>query len=312
MRRSRMGYSLLVLLTIVILIAAAVPIAASDLFRRPYDPAWDVINDLIAKLRINPYPTGGGAPPKFPYWRDPADAFIYFRDVTLVTADGLSLAAWYVPAFSTTGEAAPATVLLCHGFLVDTKWDMLPLLPWLHEAGYSVMLLDFRGHGSSEKQPTSIGPREVLDIQAALDWLAEQGIAGPIAGLGMSMGAAALVNAAVQDDRIDALVLDSLFSEWNEVDFARGYRLPPRWLVPGVQDPVVLMPEIEIPVLIVHGTADILVRVDHAERLFAAANEPKEIWINDSGHAWSAWTYPELYRTKVLGFLRRNLEATKP
>jgi hypothetical protein len=43
--------------------------------------------------------------------------------------------------------------------------------------------------------------------------------------------------------------------------------------------------------------------VDHAQRLYEAANEPKEIWINDSGHAWSAWTYPEVHQQKVLGFL---------
>ena len=46
---------------------------------------------------------------------------------------------------------------------------------------------------------------------------------------------------------------------------------------------------------------------DHAHRLYQAANEPKEIWINDSGHAWSAWTYPDRYQQKVLDFLARAL-----
>jgi hypothetical protein len=50
-----------------------------------------------------------------------------------------------------------------------------------------------------------------------------------------------------------------------------------------------------------------LTHVQHAYRLYEAANEPKQIWINDSGHAWSAWTYPDLYKDKVLAFLEGAL-----
>jgi fermentation-respiration switch protein FrsA (DUF1100 family) len=67
------------------------------------------------------------------------------------------------------------------------------------------------------------------------------------------------------------------------------------------------MPRIHVPVFIIHGTADILTHEEHAYRLYNAANEPKQIWINDSGHAWSAWTYPEIYEEKVLAFLESAL-----
>jgi len=52
---------------------------------------------------------------------------------------------------------------------------LLRLIPWLHEAGYNVMALDFRGHGDSDKRPTTLGREEVLDVQAALDWLGAEG-----------------------------------------------------------------------------------------------------------------------------------------
>ena len=306
MSRARVLYSLFLLGMALALALATVPIAASDLFRQPYSPLWDTVNDALDLFQINPYPTGGGAPPRFPYWRDPADAFIYYRDVTLTTADGVSLAAWYVPAVGQRSAATRPTVLLAHG-LLDRKGTMLNLLPWLHRAGYNVMMFDFRGHGASDKRPTTIGRKEALDVQAALDWLEAEGVGGSVGGLGMSLGAAALVNAAAQDARLDALVLDSLFADWSDTDFARDYRLPPDWLVPDVPSPVDIMPDIHMPILLIHGTADILTDVQHAERLYAAANEPKELWINDSGHAWSAWTYPELYRQKVLGFFGRSL-----
>ena len=43
-----------------------------------------------------------------------------------------------------------------------------------------------------------------------------------------------------------------------------------------------------IPLLIVHGDKDAFFPVDHAERIYAAANEPKELWIVPGfGHAES-------------------------
>jgi alpha-beta hydrolase superfamily lysophospholipase len=307
MRKAAIWYTFFTLAVVLVLALAAVPIVASDVFREPYSALWPTIYRTLDLLRIEPFPTGGGAPPRFPNWRDPGGASIYYRNVTLTTADGLELDAWYVPAVSASSAVTEtATVILAHG-LEERKVTMLHLVPWLHTAGFNVMLLDFRGHGASEKQPTTVGRKEVLDLQAALDWLDAKGIGGRVGGLGMSMGAAVLVNTAVQDDRLDALVLDSMFAKWNDTDFAAGYRLPPDWLVPDVPSPEELMPDIHIPVFIIHGTADILTGVDHAYRVYKAANEPKELWINDSGHAWSSWTYPEIYRQKILDFFNATL-----
>lgn len=302
MSKRRLQYAVFVIVFALILVAAAVPIYASDIFREPYSPVWDVINRTLARFQLTYNPSGGGAPPQWPFWRTPADANLYYRDLTLTTRDGVHISAWYVPA---TEDDAP-TVLLAHG-LLGSKVGMLRFIPWLHDAGYNVMLLDFRGHGDSDPRPSSIGPDEVMDIQATLDWLEEEGAGDRVAGLGLSLGASALVNTAVQDERLDALILDSLFADWGETDFAKGYRLPPDWLVPGVPSPEDLMPLIHVPVFIIHGTADILTHEEHALRLYEAANEPKDLWINDSGHAWSAWTYPELYQQKVLDFLGRAL-----
>ena len=300
-RRVAVHYIVFIAAVLLVLLLAAIPVAASDLFRRPYSPVWRTINRTLDRLNYAYNPSGGGQTPEFPPWLTPGDAGLDYRDVTLTTADGLHLAAWYVPASALGASGAP-TVLLAHG-LQDSKWTLLRLIPWLHDAGYNVMAFDFRGHGQSDKRPTTVGREEVLDVQAALDWLDAEGAGDRVAALGQSLGAAALVNTAAVDDRLDALVLDSLFAEWKNVDYARKYRLPPQWLVPGVPNPVDVIRRVHVPVFIVHGTADNLVHVDHAQRLYDAANEPKSLWINDSGHAWSAWTYPELYQHKVLEFL---------
>jgi len=303
-RRGAMYYALFLGITLLVILLAAVPIVASDLFRMPYSPAWRTINRVMDRLNYTYNPPGGGETPSFPPWQNPGDAGLSYSDVTLTTADGVHLAGWFVPA----PGASTSTVLLAHG-LQDSKWTLLRLIPWLHDAGYNVMAPDLRGHGRSDKRPTTIGPEEALDIRAALDWLQAHGVGDSVVGLGQSLGAAALVNAAAPDGGLKGLILDSLFAEWKNVDYARNYGLPPEWLVPGVPDPVALIRRVHVPVLIIHGTADNLVHVDHALRLYQAANEPKEMWINDSGHAWSAWTYPELYRAKILRFLEDTLQV---
>jgi fermentation-respiration switch protein FrsA (DUF1100 family) len=307
-RRAYLRYALFFVAAIVVVILAAVPIVASDLFRQPYSPMWRHINRALDLLRIDPYPTGGGQPPQFPYWRDPADAQIYYRNLTLTTDDGVELAAWYIPATEAIAPEVSPSIILAHG-LMDRKATMIQIVPWLHEAGYNVILVDFRGHGESEKLPTTIGREEALDIKAALNWLEAEGVADRVGGLGMSLGAASLVNAARQDPRLDALVLDSLFAEWGDTDFARDYRLSPDWLVPGVPRPVDIIKDLHLPLYIIHGTADILTDERHAYRLYEAASEPKLLWINDSGHAWSAWTYPVEYRQSVLAFFDEFLEG---
>jgi pimeloyl-ACP methyl ester carboxylesterase len=56
------------------------------------------------------------------------------------------------------------------------------------------------------------------------------------------------------------------------------------------------------PVLIVHGDADHFFPVEHAEQLYAAAGEPRELWLERGfGHAEAAAT-PELIR-RIGGWL---------
>ncbi len=130
MTKASMMYVAFVALVILLVALAFVPILASDLFRQPYHSLWPTINRSLARLRIDYNPPGGGIPPRYPSWRDPADAFLFFRELTLTTADGVDLDAWYVPA----QEPGAPTVLLTHG-LLGNKWLFLRLVPWLHDAG---------------------------------------------------------------------------------------------------------------------------------------------------------------------------------
>ena len=62
------------------------------------------------------------------------------------------------------------------------------------------------------------------------------------------------------------------------------------------------------PLLVVHGTADRGVRPYHAERLFAAAADPKDIWrVEDAGHL-QVFT-DTVARERLVDFFKRSLPA---
>ena len=66
-----------------------------------------------------------------------------------------------------------------------------------------------------------------------------------------------------------------------------------------------------VPLLIVHGDRDHYFPVEHAEALYAAAREPKELWLVEGfGHAESAAT-PEPCSTGSVRTLRRWSRAAR-
>ncbi|HEX6654612.1 MAG TPA: hypothetical protein VF153_00205, partial [Candidatus Limnocylindria bacterium] len=60
------------------------------------------------------------------------------------TADGVHIAAWYIPA-GNRGPASGPTVILAHGY-GGNKSTMLPFAELLHDR-YNLVLFDFRNHG---------------------------------------------------------------------------------------------------------------------------------------------------------------------
>ena len=83
----------------------------------------------------------------------------------------------------------------------------------LHEAGYSVLLFSYRGHGESEGNPWGFtyGAVESHDVDAAVRYLKEQRGAEKIAVIGHSAGAVSALLSAARNPDIDAVVAASPF-----------------------------------------------------------------------------------------------------
>ena len=250
--------------------------------------------------------------------------------VTFLTDDGLTLHGWYMcPA----PPAAPRdAIIICHGFAMNRN-ELLDLARGLRERGHAVLVFDFRAHGDSEGERSTIGLREADDIGAAIGFLkGRDELAGlPIGVAGISMGAAAALLAAARHGDIAAVAADSSFATLHDIA-ANGLKLiygiphtPLTSLVVRFGElfsrsrirhnrPIDAVAEIAPrPVLIVHAAEDRLIPVADAEALYAAAGEPKELWLVPGiDHANAFLHDPAEYTRRIDAFFRKWLCAAAP
>lgn len=151
-------------------------------------------------------------PPRLTIPGTPRDYRLAAEDLTLVTADGVRLAAWLIPAATAAAQDAVATpaVVVLHGYPAN-KADLLPIAGAL--AGRAtVLLVDFRSFGGSEGRATTLGHRERADLGAAVDLLARRGHTR-IGVFGYSLGGAVALLGAAEDPRIRAVAAWAPFAD---------------------------------------------------------------------------------------------------
>jgi pimeloyl-ACP methyl ester carboxylesterase len=243
----------------------------------------------------------------------------------LTASDGVRIAGWYIPAAS--GKATAPTVVLAHGN-GKTKSEMLSWAEPLH-AGYNLVLFDFRNHGQSSGNLTTLGVREVRDLRTVVDWLERSKSPSSIAVLGVSMGGAAAIDEAATDERVSAVILDSthatLVGTLQRQLESRGLplALPGAWsiLLGGLlrtgedlslADPVQAIEEIgERPVLIVEAGEDDVVGPNDGDDLKQAApDKGARVELKDcpnAEHGGSVETCSAEYAGWVLAFREGSL-----
>jgi uncharacterized protein len=220
---------------------------------------------------------------------------IVFEDAWFESADVIKLHGWYVPK-----KGARAAVLFCHGNGGNVTHRAGALMSLHRQAGVSVLIFDYRGYGRSEGKPNEQGI--LADARAARRWLAErEKIAeSDVVLLGESIGGAVAVDLAAKDGA-RALILESTFDSIREVAAHHYPFLPVRWLMRTKLNSADKIGDYHGPLLQSHGNADRIVPLINGQRLFEAANEPKQ-WILLPGHDHND-AMPSDYYAEVAKFL---------
>ena len=191
-----------------------------------------------------------------------------------------------------------------HGLWMDGPGPNAPVLLYLHGArrnvessvfrmrrmqalGFAVLAIDYRGFGrSSEVLPSEASVAE--DARAGWHWIAAQHPKRDRYVFGHSLGGAIAVQLAT--DVVDAkgLIVEGTFTSIPDVfQSLRWGWLPITPLITQRFDSAGKIGRVKVPVLVVHGERDSLIRPELGRALFERAVAPKRFVLVEGGTHYS-------------------------
>ena len=231
-----------------------------------------------------------------------------YEEVTFKSKDGTPLSGWFVPVQS---HKAKATVVFSHGN-TGSIGHHLGFVMWFVDAGYNVLIYDYRGFG---KSGGAVNRRGMLDdVRAAFDYVSKRADvnAGRLVSYGHSLGGAqslaALAESPVKGLR--AVITDAAFSSYLAMAQTLAGQVGAN-LVTDEWAPKDSIGKIApVPLLIVHGTRDAVVPIEQGRLLFKTAREPKTMFeVKDGRHGDSLARNQGAYRKKLLAWLDATLNG---
>ena len=198
----------------------------------------------------------------------------------------------------------------------------------VHSAGYCVLIIDYAGQAADSQSGRGFGWEQRRDVIDASNAMRRRGMQA-IAVLGVSEGAAAALFAGAQGAPVAAIIADSSYADLGGL----LKRIPPLDSLNPLFDRTILW-ELGLmmgrsihdlapakaaakldgrSLMVINGADDPLAPPADAQKILAAAQGPKQLWIAaGAGHAAALATDPEQYEQRVGAFLARYLGAPPP
>jgi fermentation-respiration switch protein FrsA (DUF1100 family) len=218
--------------------------------------------------------------PERPLGATPRNEGLAYEDAWFPASDGVTLHGWLVPAPGTR-----TTLIWFHGNAGNIG-DRVDNIGYLHRVlRTNVFIFDYRGYGQSHGSHWDLS--EEATYRDGLGALAYLGRRSDVQGtrlvyFGRSLGAAVAVELA-RTHPPAGLILETAFTTLKDVARVH-YPFVPLWFLQTKYESLRKIPEIRVPLLILHGDRDEVVPLEQARRLYAAANEPKQLYIIRGAH----------------------------
>jgi uncharacterized protein len=180
-------------------------------------------------------------------------------------------------------QRADAPVML---YLHGARWDVRSSahrMRRMHELGFAVLGIDYRGFGQS----TPGLPSEDLaheDALAAWQWLAQRQPLSKRFVFGHSLGSAIAVRLASEVSDAAGVIVEGSFPSIPDVfsTFKWGW-LPLGPLITQRFDAASRLNKLEVPLLVVHGSQDNLIKPELGRALYEKAKQPKRFVLVEGG-----------------------------
>ncbi|WP_234032991.1 alpha/beta hydrolase [Paenibacillus faecalis] len=231
-----------------------------------------------------------------------------------------NLNGWYIPA-----ENSVRTIVFSHGYGANREESWIPmydLAHYAHNLDFNVLMFDYGFASQTSKEVATGGKEEKEQLLGAIQ-LAKQKGAKQIVVWGFSMGAGTALQAGLETNDVDAMILDSTFllepdtlyhNIKNQIDLPRHPSLEILELLFPILNGTSLdqIPYTEVkknnypfPTLFIHGTQDDKAPYPIAEKIAANQTHPdSDSWIVEGSHHELIFReHPREYLRRVSTFL---------
>ncbi|HHY19424.1 MAG TPA: alpha/beta hydrolase [Firmicutes bacterium] len=243
------------------------------------------------------------------------------EDVEITSIDDLKLRGTYIPYLDQKGnECSDNTIILVHGYTTSSVF-MMQYIDTFQEHGWNILLIDQRGHGKSEGKYASYGRYEKYDLDSWVDWVVKRNGKDSVIGLlGVSMGAATVLQYAQINNYVDFIIADCGYSDMEELlkyQFdVRDIRVQPYYdrinyllnkrlgFYAEEVSPIKAIADQEVPIMFIHGSEDDFVPTYMSEEMYKIKPGVKKILIIEGAeHAEAYVINKQLYEKEMWLFI---------
>lgn len=243
-----------------------------------------------------------------------------YKEHTIESFDGLKLRAKYIKSDIPTHK----TIIAVHGYKSCGTYEFAAIASMYHDHGYNVLLLDDRAHGDSEGKYIGFGTLDRYDVRSWTEYVCEK--IDPKAKIylhGISMGGSSVLMSGGLGlcENVLGIIADCAFTSAWEVMvsiFQKKSAVPVKPILKAASavckktagyafdeaSTLDAVQNITVPVLFIHGAADIFVPPEMSQRNYdACVSKKRLVFFENAGHAESFYAAPEMYEKTVLGFI---------
>jgi fermentation-respiration switch protein FrsA (DUF1100 family) len=252
-------------------------------------------------------PDGGNKLFYFPTWDEPSNPAKWghrYENVEFPSHDGTKLHGWFIPP----SKGKPkGTVVFSHGN-AGSMGHHLGFVLWLANAGYQVLMYDYRGFGKSGGAVDRRGM--IHDVRAAFTYAQSRKdvSARQLISYGHSLGGAKSVTALAETPvpGLKAVVVEGAFASYQSMATMLAGALGKSLVTDDFSPRDYVGRLAPVPLLVIHGTADEIVPFSQGRELYERAEKPKTLFqVKNGRHGDSLSRQQGEYRNRMLEWLAR-------